>query len=582
MTRTFPKQKLAAAIGMGFALSLNQFAFAQQQERPDAGTILQEQTKERAKLPPKDAPNVLPPNEPRPAQRLAPTLKLQVQGFRVTGNTVYGEAELLAQLKEFSGKELDANGLIDAADVVKSYYRQNGYFLAQAYLPRQELKMGAGNVVEISVIEGRIGKVDANVTPEARVSKNLVENIMQSSLQSGDPITERGLERPLLIVSDLPGVAVRSEIKPGGAVGLADVTANVDGKPGNVVDGFVDVDNHGSRFIGENRVGASMNINNALSLGDQFSARMIGSDGRFWFARLAFAMPVGYYGTRLGIAYNEFDYTLGQPEFVNLKAHGQGIVRTLYGFHPLIRSRSSNLILQAAIEDKNLTDKTDSTSSIEERKIWAAKIGAVGDWRDTFLGGGLNSYSVIYTGGDLDIRPTTVQAVDQGATGLRTQGKFTKFNYDFRRLQKLTNEVTFLFSAQGQFASKNLASAERFSLGGPTGVRGYPVGEANANEGHIFSGELRYLVPKFVDVLPGDATFSAFYDVGTAKIDDSPQQTPSRNRRSLSSWGLGLTLGQDNNYVIRTTVSFRLENETATADGATRDPRLWVQGIKWF
>ncbi|MDA0225736.1 MAG: BamA/TamA family outer membrane protein [Proteobacteria bacterium] len=566
---------------MGFALALNQFAFAQ--ERPDAGTILQEQTKERPKLPPKDAPQVLPPTEVRPAQRIEPTIKLQVSAFRVTGNTVYPEKELLAQLRAFSGKELDANGLIDAADTIKSYYRQNGYFLAQAYLPRQELKMGAGNVVEISVIEGRIGKVDANVTAEARISKSLIENIMKSSLEPGDPITERGLERPLLIVSDLPGVAVRSEIRPGGAVGLADVTANVTGKPGNVVDGFVDVDNHGSRFIGEHRVGLSMNINNPLKLGDQLSARVIGAEASaFWFARVAYAMPVGYYGTRVGIAYNEFDYTLGQPEFVNLKAHGQGLVRSVYGFHPLVRSRSANVILQAAIEDKNLVDKTDSTSAIEERKIVALKIGAVGDWRDTILGGSLNSFSVIYTDGDLDIRPNSVRITDQGTTGLRTQGSFNKFNYDFRRLQKVSNEVTFLFSAQGQFANKNLASAERFSLGGATGVRGYPSGEANGNEGHIFSGELRYLMPKFTSLLPGDATVSAFYDVGTVKIDDAPQQTPSRNRRNLSSWGLGFTIGQDNNYVIRSTVAFKLENERATADGTSRDPRLWVQGIKWF
>ena len=40
-------------------------------------------------------------------------------------------------------------------------------------------------------------------------------------------------------------------------------------------------------------------------------------------------------------------------------------------------------------------------------------------------------------------------------------------------------------------------SAERFSLGGPTGVRAYPVGEALGDTGYVFQAEYRYLIPGF-------------------------------------------------------------------------------------
>jgi len=44
-------------------------------------------------------------------------------------------------------------------------------------------------------------------------------------------------------------------------------------------------------------------------------------------------------------------------------------------------------------------------------------------------------------------------------------------------------------------ASRNLTSAEKFSLGGATGVRAYPSGEALGDTGYVFQGELRYIIP---------------------------------------------------------------------------------------
>ena len=575
------KHAIAAALFAAIAMSIVQLAAAQ--TRPDAGTILQEQIKERPPIPPAEAPRVIPPADTRPAQRLAPTLKIMVEAFRVTGNTVFSTQELQAELKEFVGKEADVNGLLDAADKVKSFYRQKGYFLAQAYLPQQELRVGVTKLVEIAVIEGRFGEVSSNLPADVRVSKTLIDGILSKEIKPGEVITEQRLERPLLLVSDLPGVNVKSDIRPGNAVGLANVTANVEKRP--TVDGNWEFDNHSSRFIGEFRASLGLNLNNPLGVGDQLSMKLIGSDDRFYFARVAYALPVNYYGTRMGLSYSEFGYRLAQPEFAALRSNGAGKVVTAFGFHPIIRQRNANLIFQGAVEEKYLTDKTDSIPTVEERKFLTTKVGMVGDWRDGLLGGGLNSFSLVYTEGYVDIRPEAFRATDQGATGLRTQGRYSKENYDYRRLQKITNAVTFLFSAQGQFANKNLPSAERSGLGGPSGVRAYPAGEGGGNEAHVFTGELRYLVTDLMpNVLSGDATFSAFYDLGFSNLNDAPRDTftATKNKRAISGYGLGFTIGKDQHYVLRTSMAWQAEREEPQSDGVTRTPRVWFQGIKWF
>jgi len=549
------------------------------QRPPDAGSIL-EQTKQPAPSP-RPSPNLIPrAPEPRPALG-APGLKLVVSGFRVSGNTIYPEDVLLAEVQEFVGKEQTIDGLNDAATKVRAYYRERGYFLVQAYLPQQEIKSG---VVEIAIIEARIGKVALNLKEGTRFSETIVRGIIEKHLVEGAIITETSLETPLLLLNDLPNATVTSEIKPSQAIGAADLVISVADTPG-LVSGSVDIDNAGNRYTGAYRAGVSFNLNNPLALGDQFSYRAFTTDENMSFYRAAYVIPVGYWGTRVGAAYSTFHYTLGK-DFASILAHGVGAVTTVYGFHPIIRTRGSNLIAQFAYENKKLNDRVDTTSSNVDRIINTSKLGFVGDFRDGMLGGGLNSYSFTLTEGNAIINQGAVNDVDKGPTGLHTGGRFAKKNYEFRRLQKITDNSNLLIAVQGQGASKNLMSAEKFSLGGATGVRAYPAGEALGDSGYIFQAEYRYIVPG-VRLGNGDLSLSAFYDQGWVRINENappPTGNPAidNNNRNLAGYGIGASLGKDSDFVIRAVAAWRLENEAAQSDPAPRTPRVWVQGIKWF
>ena len=562
-------------------------ATALAQVRPDAGSTL-EQLKQPQIAPPSERPgNVLPRvEEPRPALG-APGLKLTVTAFRITGNTIYPSEVLAATVQEFVGKEQNIDGLNDAATKVRAYYRERGYFLVQAYLPQQEIKSG---VVEIAVIEARVGKVALNFKEGTRYSEGLIRGIVENHLHQGDIITENGLETPLLLLNDFPNAVVTSEIKPSQTVGAADITVHVSDAPG-WISGSIDADNYGNRFTGSIRTGISVNINNPLAIGDEISYRAFTTDDKMGFYRLAYVVPVGYYGTRVGASYSWFHYRLGSDFLMraatNQLIHGVGGVYTLYAFHPIVRTRSSNMILQLAYEEKTLGDRDEAAGTITDRVIRSSKLGVVGDFRDGAMGGGLNSYSATITEGNLRfgsaVNLTTVQEI-----GLKTAGRFSKFNYEFRRLQKITDNASLLLAWSGQRASKNLSSAERFTLGGATGVRAYPSGEAGGDNGYVFQGEMRYIVPG-IKVGPGDLTFIGFYDQGSidickdfvAAVCANPVAAAA-NKKNLSGYGVGGSVGKDGDFNVRMSVAWRNENESPQSDTAPRVPRVWVQGTKWF
>jgi hemolysin activation/secretion protein len=572
----------AARLVLGFMLALFLNAGVLAQVRPDAGSIL-EQTKPTPAAP-RPGTDILPRlPEPKPALG-APGLKVDVTGFKITGNTVYPEAVLLETVREFVGKEQNIDGLNDAATKVRAYYRERGYFLVQAYLPRQEIK---GGVVEIAVIEARIGKVALNLKEGTRYSEGMIRGIVARHLQEGDIITENGLETPLLLLNDFPNAVVSSEIKPSKTIGSADLTVHVSDEPG-WLSGSVEIDNYGNRFTGAIRTGLSLDISNPLGLGDRLSYHGFTTDERMGFYRVAYMLPVGYWGTRLGVSYSSFHYRLGR-EFIAAGNHGVGGVSTVFAFHPVIRTRSSNLIVQFAYEHKKLDDRDDVNQTVTDRNIYSSKLGVVGDFRDGAFGGGLNSYSYTITEGNLDITPAVRRAEDQAASGLKTQGRFAKHNFEFRRLQKITDNATLLLSLSGQTASKNMSSAERFSLGGPSGVRAYPTGEAGGDMGYVFQGEFRYLLPGF-KLAGGDVTLTGFYDQGaiTKICKDfiatacAAPVTLNQNKRALSGYGVGGSIGKDSDFVLRASIAWRNENELPQSDTAARIPRVWVQGTKWF
>lgn len=543
---------------------------------PDAGTLL-DQVGGSGRQQLKAAPAMGVTENARPAMKAESGFKVAVKGFRVTGSTAFQEKDLLALIADEVGREHTMSSLDEVAAKVTRYYRSKGYFLATAYIPKQEVRDG---IIEIAVMEGRVGRIDTRLKG-ARISQEIVDGVLGTAVKSGDLITEQGLERGLLLLNDLAGVSVESTVQPGEAVGTADLVADVTSS--GMVSGSVELDNYGSRYTGQQRVTGSVGLNSPFGIGDNLSLKGLESDtGEMKFARLAYVAPVGYYGTKLGVAYSDMQYKLGR-EFKSLKQHGTATVNSVFAFHPLVRSRNFNVLAQAGYDMKSLSDKNDSAPSINDKDNNVMSLGLSGDSRDGLGGGGMNLFSVVHYSGDLKLNTAAVRANDQSVgNGLKTSGNFNKTNYSFSRLQAITDSLSLYMMVAGQAASKNLDSSEKFSLGGPNAVRAYPQGEHSADEAILYTGELRWVVPGFAATgLPGDLSLTGFYDYARGKLNKSPLAVnAATNTKDISGYGFGLNWGRAADFAVRATLAWRgPDRVTSEPDTSTR---FWLQGIKWF
>lgn len=544
-------------------LALSQTVFSQQP--PSAGSQLQQ-------IPPSPVPQKIAPAiriEPSsaPATAASDAVKIVVNSLQVTGSLAYPEAELVALTGFKPGSELTLSDLRGMASKITERYRSNGYFVAQAYLPAQEISDG---VVTIAVVEGQYGKI------AVRNQSNLSDDLAYSQLDginTGDAVTIAPLESRLLLLSDIPGVNVTSTLTPGASVGASDLIVDV--TPGQRVTGSIDADNGGNRYTGEYRLGATVNLNNAAGRGDVASLRVLTSGSGLNYARGSYQMQFGK--ATAGVAYSWLGYELGK-EFSSLQANGTAKIASIYGGYPLIRTRNTNLYALLAFDAKTFQDRVDATSTVVDKKARVLMATLRGDHRDHLGGGGLTSYSLTGTTGNIDIQTPAMRAFD--AATAQSNGHYTKLGFSAMRLQSVTDTVSLYAGINGQVASKNLDISEKMELGGINGVRAYPEGEAYADQGYLLTLEARFLLPKFSEQFPGQLQLVGFVDTGSVTLNKNPWDARD-NRRTLSGAGIGLNWSAANNFVVRTSYARKLGSGTATS-APDKSGRFWIQAVKYF
>ena len=552
------KTRLFAAV----LLALSQGAFAQQ---PPTGGQLQQIPP--TPMPPRPTPDIRIEQGQPPAAPAEDQTRIMVNSLRIADARAYPEAELVALTGFKPGSELTLPELRAMAARITEHYRKNGYFVAQAYVPAQEIRDGA---VTIRVLEGTYGNV--TLRNEANLRSSIPASALEG-LDSGDPIQIAPLETSLLLLSDIPGVDVKSTLVPGASPGTSDLVVNV--TPGRFVTGSIEADNHGNRYTGEYRVGGSVHFNNLTGNGDVLSFRGLTSGSGLKYGRAAYQAMFGR--ATVGVAYTAVDYRLGK-EFSSLGAHGTARIASIYGSYPLIRSRNDNLYALLGYDHKTFEDRVDATSSVTDKKVGVFMAGLHGNHRDALLGGGVTTYSGTLHVGKVDIETPVALAADQATA--RSNGHFNKLSFAVARLQNVTNSVSLYAGLNGQLASKNLDASEKIGLGGAYGVRAYPQGEGYGDEGFILNLEARYLLPPALQPSVGRVHLVGFFDAGHVKIDKRPW-LPGDNDRTLSGAGLGVTWEDYNNFLVRAYYAFKVGSEDAVS-APDKDGRLWVQLVKYF
>jgi hemolysin activation/secretion protein len=542
----------------------------------NAGRILESTTPAQPQELKKDA-NVLPATDaPRaPASADGPTL--MVKGFQLSGNTIFSSDELLALVRPWVGKEAGTDQLLDAAEAIKNRYKDAGFFLTQVFVPAQEVPNG---IVTLRIVEARVGETHAEIATQ-RVSPAIVDGYMKL-LPKGSAVTEQSVERPLLLLNDLPGVKVTSVLRPGAETGEADLLVKVVDE-GRAFGGDGYIDNAGNESTGEVRVGADLVANGLLGQGESWTlGGLVTEHDGVDLVRAGVTLPVGTYGTKATLSFTDLNYKVLGAAFSKLDADGDAMVGSLNVQHPVIRSRNFNLFAVGGGDVKGLDDRTNGGGTHDKRVVFIGHLGVTGDFRDERFGGSLNSFTLTINGGENKIRTTAEQVKDADPVGgHETSGSFEHLDGDYQRLQAITDTTSVLLSMRGQLAFQNLDTSEKSSLGGPRGVRAYAVGDGVGDD--LFQGtlELRQRIPAWT-LYNAPFVLSAFLDGGRVKDWHDPiAGVDSDNMHTLGGYGVGLNMTSRDDFQFRLDIAHRI-NKSDLAGSDNRKTRAWASLQKWF
>lgn len=469
-----------------------------------------------------------------------------IKDFTFAGNSTISSEELKQSLKAYVGKELSFNQIQEVLALVTKVYRDKGYFVARAYLGKQDLVKN-DNTLFISIIEGKYGEIKLN--NNSLVNDNSLQTILDNSKSNGI-INVKDIERALLLINDRNGVKVSSSVvEAGKEVGSSNL--NIDTTSTKRVDGYIVSDNYGSRYTGYNRVQGLININSPFNIGDKISISGLVSNGAdLKNGKIAYELPLNSYGLKSDFAYTRTNYNLVE-EYKSLDAKGNSNIYEAGLSYPLIRSTNENLYLKGKYYHKDMNDYM-SGDKYEDKSI------------NSFVT--TLEYDKNYSIGTL---PARVFANLNLTTGHLSSKNNNPNNGNYNKVDTyISNDIYFneIFSlntnltAQKVLGNKNLDGSEDLTLGGPNAVKLYPYSEQSAENGYIASFELFSKLPNIASY---NHKIGLFYDMGNVYQERNLDTT--FQRKTLQDIGLGYYSSFDD-FFLRTQIAWSLNSKPISSE----------------
>lgn len=501
-------------------------------------------------LSPRAAPRVQPGADT--PQSEAPVLppeiaaaEFQLRRVIFQGATAFSDAELQAIFADLIGRRVTVAAVFDRMAAVQQRYLDEGYVLSRVDIPEQDIAAGD---VTIRVIEGYADRVD--IASELQDSA-LVRDVA-AEITAMRPMNTKRLERLLLILSTRPGRAATAVLAPSPDPAAPPGAVAVILRPQaahNQTSVFVQVDNHGSNFLGPWR--ASGGYRRGALFGSDIDAGVAASVSlpmqELQQYSLDMTVPVlGASGALVDMAAGRTN-TVPGGDLDDLDVEGRAdFVRAALSY-PVILQRDSQLSVAGAFEYKNVTTDLLGDRIFDDR-LRVATLSA--DYACTDGWYGSNRFNLAYAQGFdvLGERSDGVTNISRAAG----ESAFRKVNASASRVQALPGGVEIMAAVQGQYAWDPLLSAEEFGYGGAQLGRAYDSSEIVGDHGVAAMAEVRYAT-----TLPGTdlpAQPYAFYDIGKVwNIDPG-----ARDKISAASAGVGLRLQLPAEALLDTAVAIPL------------------------
>ena len=439
-----------------------------------------------------DGAIALPQNGTAQAPDGADQLYVTLDAITVEGGAPPFTAAIAAATGGLTHHKIKVSDLYDAAARIEAAYARAGFVLTRVTLPPQRLI--DGGTAHFLIVEGFVEGVDVSHLP-ASVREAARRRVAPLIGRHG--VTMAQIERRVLLAGDVPGVALRSTLLRGQAVGATTLVLEADYRP---VSGSMMAENDlGSAYQFES-FSAQVAFNSVLGLGEQtyFQAsagpdigHLFSADTRRRLLGAGEIIPLGHSGLTLN------------PEFIrvdtNPRAPGAPQVTGFYekfavrASYPLIRSRAQNLTLNAGLDLITETEELRAFNFwVNRDRLRVVNLGATYS-RAVSSAVSVSTDEMLALGlAGLGARGEAEAAVTQ--IPLSRQGSRPDFRKATGRLQiddQLGHGVnlTSVTHAQASFTGA-LPSSAQISLDGNDGLSAFSQGSINVDAGVSERAEL--------------------------------------------------------------------------------------------
>ncbi len=481
-----------------------------------------------------------------PVPRAVDEVHFQLSDIKISGAVSIPAAQFRPLFQSLIGKDVTLGDILKVAEQIEARYRAEGYLLVRAFVPPQRV---ADGVFTINVVEGYV----ANVAVQGgdNETRTLVHQYL-APVQDARPLRLSTMERGLLMANDLPGVSATGVLRPApDTKGASDLVVDTL-QPW--ISGGLSVNNRGSPFSGKWTAVGDVELNSIFGA-DQLAGTVTISPSSIdqVSAELLYRRAIGgdgLVGTLVG------SWSHGQPGSTltafNVLTDSWSVGPRLT--YPLIRTRAETLLLDGGL-------------TVQDARVAVVSLPFSHDqWRVFDIGGSYQRAHVL--GGVWTITLDIAQglpilgATPNGSGQLsRLDGAtdFTKFSSFSRLALPLTDSLSFVVSAQGQFSFGRLISGEQITFGG-TGIgRGYDPGALTGDSGAGGSAEFRYDFHLTNTVVRSVQPYVFFDAAKTWYIRRGVLGFPALEDRSIASVGGGARVWLPYNVMASVEVAQTLE-----------------------
>ena len=461
-----------------------------------------------------------------------------IQEYRVTGSKILSPAEIGDTVYPFLGPGRTLDDVDHARAALEKVYHDKGYQTVSVVIPQQE---GRGGVVFLEVIEAKVGRL--RVKGSRYYSLDAIRRAVPSIAEGKVP-NFNDLTRETIALNQWPDRRVTPALKPGIEPGTYDIDLNV--KDTFPLHGSVELNNRYSPDTTQLRLNAGISYGNLWQLGHAagFSFQVAPEnphDAKVFSGYYLARLP-GVEWLTLTLQVTKQDSNVSTLGGAAVAGKGETVgLRAGFTLPPLKNYIHS---LTLGIDYKHYEQEVlfglDTTST--PTSYYPVSLVYNGSWigmpgkDEKFLPYSTSLDAGLY----FHYRGMGSSETSFDNSRFKASGGFIYFRGDLSHEHDLPGGFQVMAKLQGQIASGPLLSAEQFSAGGLSSVRGYLEGEVPGDNAIVGSIELRS--PSLIQWLnkTGEWRFYTFFEGGYVTINEPlPEQ---ESHWKLASIGAGSSI----------------------------------------